>query len=432
MDNKIKHIFNIQAFLFVISIMMISISSTFFLSFKQVKSQIISDFNHDLEITTNQFNYKCKMSMEHIKAISSRTMIRKELYKLYKKEVTLDQVKSYTQSKYEDGASVYEFLVYAERTDINGNVVAIYEPFSISGFNMEEQTFYRDEDGYNIIIKNEIIHNKEIIGYDRAVFKLGRFPEGESVLLQNITIMKDPKENTSMNEYASSFRIGETDCYLYAELNQKVLKSELSKGIVNILIQSLFIIIGVISVSYFTIMKLSLKLVNKLNDSARVDPLTNLSNRKALWEKVADTQQQSIRYGFSFAIFYIDIDGFKPVNDNYGHTSGDTLLKMISKRLLSTVRSTDMVFRIGGDEFVILISQMSDSNHAGTISTKIIDSIKKPFEIGSNKIEIGASIGITISDPEKKEDIEELLSKADAAMYEVKKSGKNNYKIYSE
>lgn len=431
MDNKVKRIFYIQVILFIVFISIITITSALFLSYKQIEKQITSDFNHDLEITTNQFNYKCRMSMEHIKAISSRTMIRKELYKWYNNEISIDQIKTYTQAKYEDGASVYESLLYAERRDIHDNLIAIYKQTPLTEYTLDDDIFFKDQDEYNIILKNEIVHNEEIIGYDNAIFKLGSFTKGKSELLQNIAILNVPKENKLLNNYAASIQIGQTGCFLYSELNQQVLKTELSKRILSILIQSILVIVCVIVVSYFTILKLTLKVVNKLNDSARVDPLTKLPNRKSLWEKIGDTQQHSIRYNFSFALLYIDIDGFKPVNDTYGHTTGDLLLKMISKRLQETIRSTDMVFRIGGDEFVILISQIQNQENAKIISKKIISSLTETFEIGTNKISIGASIGISISNPQKNDNIEDLLSRADNAMYEVKKTGKNNYRISS-
>lgn len=428
-DKRIKRIFYIQVFLFIGSISIITITSTLFLSYKQIRKQIISDFNHDLEATTIQLNYKFKISMENIKAISSRTMIRKELYKWHKGEISIDQIKSYTQSKYEDGASVYEELLYAERTDIHGNLIAIYEPNPLTEYLLDDKAFFKDQNGYNLILQNEIVYNKEIIGYDKAVFKLGSFTKGKSGLLQDISILNVPKENNFINNYAASIQIGQTDYYLYSELNQQVLKTELSNRILSILIQSILIIVCVIVVSYFTILKLALKLVNKLNESARIDPLTNLLNRKALQEKVEETIQLSVRYNFSFAILYIDIDGFKPVNDSYGHSTGDKLLRMIGTRLLKTVRSSDTVFRIGGDEFVILISQIDKRSDANLISEKILESLSDLFEIGSEKINIGASIGISISTPNNNENVDELLSKADFAMYEVKKTGKNNYKI---
>ncbi|QEN08317.1 GGDEF domain-containing protein [Oceanispirochaeta crateris] len=432
MNYNIKQIFIIQVIIFVLSIILVAVGSITFFSVQQVESRVITDFHHDLEIATAQFNYKCSMSRENIHAISSRSMIRNELYKWHKMEITLDEVKEFSQSKYVDGASVYANLIYAYRKDLQDNIIAKYENEPIPKHIPEYDKFYFDEDGYYLILRSEILSNSELIGYDTAAFRIGNFTRGKSELFQTTRIQDFPERNDSIRNYSVTLPIGENGCYVYAKLNQQYLKSEIINRIISILIHSLLIILVVIVVSYLTILKLTYRLVQELTDSSLIDPLTNLANRKALWESTAETLSKSSRYRFTFALLYIDIDGFKPVNDTYGHATGDQILKMISLRLLDTVRTSDTVFRIGGDEFVVLISQIEKNSHACLIAEKIHKSLSDSYEIDALKIKIGASIGISISNPDKIETVDRLISMADSAMYEVKNSGKNNYKIYSE
>jgi len=140
--------------------------------------------------------------------------------------------------------------------------------------------------------------------------------------------------------------------------------------------------------------------------------------------------RQSRRYKYSFAIIYIDLDGFKSVNDSLGHDAGDQLLKLASRRLVESVRTADTVSRIGGDEFVILLSQIKGDKNCEIIAQKILNNLSKDYELDEGIVNIQGSLGIAISDPSQEETIEGILKKADSAMYYVKKSGKNNYRIY--
>jgi len=172
-------------------------------------------------------------------------------------------------------------------------------------------------------------------------------------------------------------------------------------------------------------------LKTSMENSALHDPLTNLPNRRFLVDRVENTITQSRRYKFTFAIIYLDLDGFKAVNDSLGHNAGDQLLKMVSSRLMDSVRSADTVSRIGGDEFVILISQIKNREDCDIIAKKILKCINLEYELEQGTVNVQGSLGIVVSDPDVSDSTEELLKKADSAMYDVKRSGKNNYKIYS-
>ncbi len=185
----------------------------------------------------------------------------------------------------------------------------------------------------------------------------------------------------------------------------------------------------IIIVSDFTILKSTFHIIQDLKQSSRKDPLTGLANRKVLWEKAAYLLEQSKRYNFKFALLYIDVDSFKTINDTYGHKAGDDLLIMIASRLSESVRSTDEVIRIGGDEFVIIISRINEHGDGGKITEKILNNFFRIFKIGLYDLKIGASIGISVSKPDNKLTVDKLLSEADLAMYEIKRSGKNSFKF---
>lgn len=138
---------------------------------------------------------------------------------------------------------------------------------------------------------------------------------------------------------------------------------------------------------------------------------------------------QAHRNKKSFAILFIDIDGFKAVNDALGHNSGDELLKDISKRILSRLRGTDLISRLGGDEFIILLNDIDSHNSALKLANSIIDLIGSPFQLKDGSVHVGCSIGISLY-PEHGHEIEELIKNADTAMYNVKNSGKNSCVIY--
>jgi len=127
-----------------------------------------------------------------------------------------------------------------------------------------------------------------------------------------------------------------------------------------------------------------------------------------------------------FFFIFIDLDGFKAVNDTLGHDAGDELLIKVAQRLVECVRVSDTVVRLGGDEFTVIPSTVTSPDNAETVAGKIIASLFEPFTVNGQEARIGASIGISLY-PEHGDDTDMLLKKADAAMYQAKKQGKNDY-----
>ena len=165
------------------------------------------------------------------------------------------------------------------------------------------------------------------------------------------------------------------------------------------------------------------KLTKKLKELANFDPLTKLLNRRAFVEKLNELKNEN------FSVMFLDLDGFKQVNDIYGHKIGDELLKIVSIRIINTLRKEDIVGRIGGDEFVVVIKGKKSPKELEIIANKLIQSISSPVMINDIKVKVGTSIGIYIYN--KKDPLNKALSFADSAMYVAKRSGKGKYIFFN-
>ncbi|NVO06695.1 MAG: diguanylate cyclase, partial [Rhodoferax sp.] len=158
------------------------------------------------------------------------------------------------------------------------------------------------------------------------------------------------------------------------------------------------------------------------------DGLTGLANRSLLLERVAQLIAISAREPRHIAIMFLDLDGFKLVNDTWGHEIGDQVLKTVSSRLVGLVRPSDTVARLGGDEFVILLDNPDSRDNVMMIASRVIDEINGPMSFDGIVAHVGASIGITFKAKESAS-ADDLLKNADAAMYEAKAAGKNTYRF---
>lgn len=169
----------------------------------------------------------------------------------------------------------------------------------------------------------------------------------------------------------------------------------------------------------------------KVEFIAHHDNLTLLPNRRSLEKKVNEYIYECLAQQKKFALYFIDLDGFKNVNDTLGHDIGDLLLKEVAKIFKDSLREEDLVFRIGGDEFAIIIKYSNDEKDLRVIANKIIENINKPIIIKNHKINVGCSIGISVF-PKDAQDLKNLLKYSDTAMYKAKQNGKNRVEFYSK
>ncbi len=167
----------------------------------------------------------------------------------------------------------------------------------------------------------------------------------------------------------------------------------------------------------------------RMRQMAQYDALTGLPNRALFSDRLQQSFSNSRRSHQRFGLMFIDLDKFKPVNDNFGHEVGDILLKQVAGRMKECVRQSDTVARIGGDEFVVLLGAIKDEKDAFEVGEKIRHAMNQPFEILGKTVQIGSSIGVAIYPEHGKED-KELVKHADLAMYHAKENGRNNVTIF--
>jgi diguanylate cyclase (GGDEF)-like protein len=160
------------------------------------------------------------------------------------------------------------------------------------------------------------------------------------------------------------------------------------------------------------------------------DPLTGLFNRNIFDERLHQALAQAARFERSLSLLFIDLDGFKLINDTHGHNAGDALLAELAARLRTTLREGDVIGRMGGDEFVVLIEEFAEVGQVAEVAKKLLDTVTRPFVLHGQSCQVTASLGISIY-PDDGSDAQTLLKNADMAMYLVKQQGKNSFRFYS-
>jgi diguanylate cyclase (GGDEF)-like protein len=164
---------------------------------------------------------------------------------------------------------------------------------------------------------------------------------------------------------------------------------------------------------------------------ANFDTLTGLPNRAIFSDRLRKAVASAKTGRHQMAVMFVDLDHFKAVNDKLGHEAGDELLRIVANRIASCVRSDDIVARIGGDEFTVILPMVSDGSDAANLAQRIIQTLARPIALKAGEAQVGASIGIAMLASHEADTPEELLRKADIAMYLAKENGRNNFRIYS-
>jgi len=164
---------------------------------------------------------------------------------------------------------------------------------------------------------------------------------------------------------------------------------------------------------------------------AHHDMLTGLPNRALLYDHLARELEQSAQHGRMMAALFLDLDGFKAVNDTLGHDVGDLLLQTLGQRLSRCARDADLVARLAGDEFLIVLSDIGSGDDASSIARGVLDVCARPFQLAGHTVSVTASVGIGLG-PLHGHTPEALIKAADAAMYQAKHSGRNQYRVTSD
>jgi diguanylate cyclase (GGDEF)-like protein len=173
------------------------------------------------------------------------------------------------------------------------------------------------------------------------------------------------------------------------------------------------------------------RVLNEVSRSVELDALTGLPNRVLLLDRFERALASAKRHGGRLALLFLDLDEFKQINDTLGHAVGDEVLKMVAHRLAISIRDSDTVSRHGGDEFVILLTDLTQSSDAGLVAGKVIAALDVPNRVGEHTLRIKASIGISIY-PDDGANADQLMDRADAAMYRAKRRGFGGFVFHGE
>ncbi len=192
----------------------------------------------------------------------------------------------------------------------------------------------------------------------------------------------------------------------------------------------LLIVLIVIPIYFASLVRQLHAALARMRTMANHDTLTGLPNRHSFYEQLRHMLQLAKRNNTQFAVVFVDLDGFKPINDALGHAAGDTVLKSVARRLEQSVRKNDIVARFGGDEFVIILADVHRTA-APSVAQKIIDTVARPHDFDGNPITLTSSVGIA-SYPESGRSVDDLIAQADAAMYQSKRSGRNCFCLDGE
>ncbi len=168
----------------------------------------------------------------------------------------------------------------------------------------------------------------------------------------------------------------------------------------------------------------------QLEHIAHYDVLTNLPNRALLADRLRQSMAQTLRHSDLLGVAYLDLDGFKAVNDHHGHAVGDQLLVALAVRMKEALREGDTLARIGGDEFVAVLTDLADSNASQPLLQRLLDAASQPFQIGALSLQVSASVGVSFYPQTEPAEPEQLLRQADQAMYQAKQAGKNCYHLF--
>jgi diguanylate cyclase (GGDEF)-like protein len=168
----------------------------------------------------------------------------------------------------------------------------------------------------------------------------------------------------------------------------------------------------------------------RISSLAYTDPLTGLANRTSFGPSLDQAVQRARRKSAKLALVFVDLDGFKEINDRYGHDAGDALLIELAGRLRANLRASDLVARLGGDEFVVVVEEVQESAPIETVAKKLLSGAARPYPLAGGDATVTASIGISIF-PDDAADAQSLMKHADTAMYAAKQAGKNTYRFYA-
>ena len=387
--------------------------------------------------------------IEGSKSLSSRTMIKNAIGEYRSGQMSLEELKIYTQAKYEDGASAIDHIALAQRI-VDGNVVASYRVGDgvLDLSHAEAGTQQESEITPHIVLKDERIYaamnspirlGNEVVGYDFVVYDITKQIESlsskniEAYLIDDEAYRKLLSASVQTEEHGGTtvttkdglvcWMAPIANVYFVSVQEQATLYQPIDKLGKRVIIGGIAVFAGYTLVVYLYIFLYLRRELGSLESSrdaykemAYVDHLTGAYSRQFLdiWNRSLRSHQKN------YAIAMIDVDGFKEINDIHGHATGDRVLQQLVATILNSIRRSDFLVRHGGDEFVLVLSDI-DVEDAKRLLARIEDRLMLSMP-GSDPIQIKISygIGLLVNDG----DLWELLKQADAEMYETKRAKK--------
>ncbi|NLT19532.1 MAG: GGDEF domain-containing protein [Syntrophomonadaceae bacterium] len=383
--------------------------------------------------------------IEGAKSLSSRTMIKNAIGEYKNGKISLEELKTYTQAKYEDGAKAIDYIVLAERI-VDDNTIAIYQIGDvapvISSVEMEKgpisevisKTVVKDERIYTVVYSPISIDNK-VVGYDHVIYDLTKqikllCTKNMEIYLADDKVYQELLNASVKVENDSKMKIIMKDGLIYsiAPINnmyfvgtqkQSILYQPIFNLAKRIIIGGTAAFVCIVLIIYFYIIRYAKKELgilelsrNAYKQIAYIDHLTGAYSRQFL-----DIWDKSLRsYQNNYAVVMIDVDDFKRINDSYGHATGDKVLQQLATTILKSIRQSDLLIRYGGDEFVLVLSDI-DAEFAQNLITRIESQLSEP-----DPIQIKISYGISMLTDNH--DLKDSLNQADSKMYEVKAAKK--------
>jgi diguanylate cyclase (GGDEF)-like protein/PAS domain S-box-containing protein len=388
---------------------------------------LLADNKLDTEVTDHQANNEIGQMARAVK------VFKNDIIKLFESEKISDQVNDQLRQKLQENKqlrrsseaqtnkalSMAEHMAKAREAAEQSKAIAEKNELLFSSIlnTVRDGIITIDAQG---IIETFNPGSERIFGYKAA-----------EVLGKNISLlMPDPHKNAH-DEYMKQHAEGKTTRDQSIPLDQNALRKNGELFPAEITINTVkvgneFKITGL--VRDITERKIREEQIEKM---AMTDSLTGLANRNQYTQRLHQIEQHAKRFKTLFCLMIIDLDKFKPVNDDYGHHVGDILLQQVAEVLLASCREIDTVARLGGDEFSIIINGVNEPKEVEILAHRILDKLANPFNIENKSIQISASIGISCY-PSDTTDMETLQRTADAALYASKEGGRNTYRFYSE
>ena len=401
--------------------------------YKALEQTSLEKFVSISETSKISFDYIIQKGIENSKSISSRTMIKNKIIDYKEGVVSLEELKAYTEPKYHEGTQVLENLLYSARIVDNKIIASRGDlPVSIDLKDQVEELSYEifEESNRVCLLVYSPIGSATVVGMDIVVFDLSKLLEEMELGDMSIDIVKEDdliryqdrmtvnpliSEHDSPDEivYLNVFRELTDDLSLHISIPKDAFYNDLDlitkrsfKNLILVFALSFISINGIIIlISNKRIASLD-RSKERYKQDAYYDPLTGAYSRLFLNQWLKDNHSKELAY----AIVFIDMNNFKEVNDRYGHSKGDEVLKEVVSAFKSEIRGNDFIVRYGGDEFIILLDYVSQES-----AIKIIERINKSLKV---------SFSYGISELKNTAEFYVVLEKVDGEMYEMKKNNK--------